>query len=211
MTKILDSFNGNENMKKLKTAILGGSFNPIHKAHIDIAKYICNTFAYERIIFVPSFISPHKEEFDYIKPIDRFNMTKIAIENYPNFIIEDYELKQEAISYTINTIEHIYQKHGDIDGMLTLIIGSDLIADFDKWKKASEIASRVNIVVLSRTKDETIEHENIAKYNMKLFYIDYIDISSTMIRENMNNKAIIETMLDKNVYQYIKANNLYNN
>lgn len=200
-----------KNMKKIKTAILGGSFNPIHKAHIQIAKYICTTFGHERIIFVPSFISPHKEEFDYIKPIDRFNMTKIAIENYPNFVIDDYELKQEAISYTINTIDHIYKKYNDIEGQLTLIIGSDLIADFDKWHKASEISSSVNIIVLSRSKDKNIKHENIAKYNMKLTYIDYIDISSTTIRDNINNKAIIETMLDEKVYKYMKEHNLYIN
>ncbi len=86
-----------------------------------------------------------------------------------------------------------------------------MIADFDKWHKANEIASCVDIIVLSRTKDNNIEHENIAKYNMKLAYIDYINISSTMIRENINNKNTIKTMLDKNVYKYIKDNNLYNN
>ncbi len=196
-------------MSKLKTAILGGSFNPIHKAHIKIAEYICEKLAYDRVIFVPSFISPHKEAFDYIKPIDRFNMTKIAIKNQPNFIIDDYELAEQAVSYTINTIEHIYQKYNDIEGSLTLLIGSDLIDEFHKWYKAEEIAKRVDIIVVSRTEDKVVEHENIIKYNMKLVYIDYIDISSTMIRNNIDNPSIIGEMLDDDVYRYMKENNLY--
>ncbi len=197
------------NMKKLKTAILGGSFNPIHNGHIKIAQYICNSFGYERIIFIPSFISPHKNPFDYIKPIDRFNMTKIAITNYQNFVIDDYELNEQAISYTINTIKHIYQKYDDIESKLTLIIGSDLIADFDKWYKASDIAKEVDIIALSRTEDKKVEHKNIEKYNMHLVYIDYIDIASTTIRENIDNPSIIKEMLDANVYKYMKENNLY--
>ncbi len=198
-------------MTNLKTAILGGSFNPIHIGHTEIACRICDQLGYERVIFVPSFISPHKSEFDYIKPIDRFNMTKIAIEYDSRFVIDDYELLSGSISYTINTIEHIYNSYSDIAGKLTLIIGSDLIADFDKWYEASEIAKRVDIVSLSRTKNQSIDHINIDKYNMRLIYIDYIDISSTMIRENMNNTSIIKTMLDEKVYNYIKANNLYTN
>ncbi len=203
------NFYGKIDMKKLKTAMLGGSFNPIHKGHIKIARYICETFNYDRIIFIPSFISPHKSPFDYIKPIDRFNMTAIAIEDYPNFIIDDYELIEQSVSYTINTIEHIYQKYNDIEGILALIIGSDLIADFDKWHKASDIAKAVDIIAVSRTEDKIVEHENIEKYNMNLVAIDYIDISSTMIRKNILSRDFITTMLDKNVYEYMKEHNLY--
>ena len=198
-------------MKKLKTAILGGTFNPPHIAHINIAKYVCSQLSYQRIIFVPSYISPHKEPINNISIEDRYNMTALAIKDYNQFYIEDYEINQKSVSYTINTIEHIYKTYEDIEDRLALIIGSDLIADFDKWSKSKDIADKVDIIAISRTNADKIEDINIEKYKMKLLYIDYMNISSTIIREKIySDDDITKNMLDQKVYDYIKEHNLYN-
>ncbi len=198
-------------MKKLKTAILGGTFNPPHIAHINIAKYVYSQLSYQRIIFIPSYISPHKEPINNISIEDRYNMTTLAIKDYSQFSIEDYEINKKSVSYTINTIEHIYKTYEDIEDRLTLIIGSDLIADFDKWHKAKDIADKVDIIAISRTNADKIEDINIEKYKMKLLYIDYMNISSTIIRKKIySNDDVAKNMLDKKVYDYIKKHNLYN-
>jgi len=197
--------------KKLKTALLGGTFNPPHIAHINIAKYVCSKLLYERVIFMPSYISPHKEPINNINAIDRYNMTLLATQNYSQFYVENYELNQKSVSYTINTIEYIYKTYKDIEDRLTLVIGSDLIFDFDKWYKAESISDKVDIIAISRTTDKNIEDENIEKYKIKLVYIDYMDISSTIIRQKIysDDNDIVKNMLDENVYHYIKEHGLY--
>ena len=88
-----------------------GSFNPIHNAHIEVAKYAIEQFGFNRIVFIPAFKPPHKDlkNFDAENAIHRLNMVELAVEDYPQFELSAIEYTRNGPSYTYDTILQIYQ------------------------------------------------------------------------------------------------------
>lgn len=192
----------------MKIAILGGSFDPPHLGHLILADTVLKELNYDKVIFIPSKIPPHKNISGEVSNEDRLNMVKLSIEEDERFLFDDYELKSEGISYSIKTLNHIYKNY-NIDGKIALIIGGDLIKDFHKWKEPEKLSSLANIVAVNRGYNRNLYKENIEKYNIKIIIAPRIDISSTLIRERIKkNKAFKYFMKDK-VYNYIISNKLY--
>ena len=92
----------------MKTGIFGGSFNPVHNGHIHLAESIRDNLSLDRVIFVPSKISPHKSSSEYVPEIHRLKMLELAIQGKKSFEVSDYEIRCERISYSIYTAEHFH-------------------------------------------------------------------------------------------------------
>lgn len=196
----------------MKIGLFGGSFNPIHDGHIHLAKSINDEVGLDEIIFIPSKISPHKSNKEYVSNEHRFNMCKLAIQDIPNFEVSDFELSREGISYSIYTVRYFKEKYPTDE--LYLLIGSDMLLTFNEWKEYQEIMSKVTLAVISRENGDydTLlkKSKELSKYGKIIIpKVSPIEVSSTEIRKNIRFNKDYSCNLNEKVVQYIKSNNLY--
>lgn len=134
----------------MKIALLGGSFNPVHNGHLLLALQAANEYGYERVLFIPAKDPPHKFIASGAREEDRWAMLNAALDEFNDarFIADDCELRREGVSYTIDTVRALERRYkmrpGEKPGV---IIGSDLCADFGKWKEADLLAEITDILL----------------------------------------------------------------
>ncbi|MCZ9878369.1 nicotinate (nicotinamide) nucleotide adenylyltransferase [Brachyspira hyodysenteriae] len=192
----------------MRIAILGGTFDPPHLGHLILADTVITNCDYDKVIFIPAKIPPHKNISGEASNEDRLNMLKLSIENDERFLLDEYELNNDGVSYTINTLNYLYKNY-DIEGKIGLIIGADLVKDFDKWREPEKISEISNITVVNREEDKNLYKENIDKYNIKVIMAPRIDISSSLIRNRIKEKKGFRYFVKEKVYDYILSKNLY--
>ena len=181
----------------MSICIFPGTFNPIHEGHLKMAEFTLDKYNFDKIIFIPAYLPPHKE-IDKELAQHRFEMVKLAIANNPRFEISDIEYQSEGKSYSLITVQKIIEQY-NIKDRLNFIIGTDAFAKIDSWYKAEELKKLVHFIVFPR-RGESVD--NIIDWDYELCDMDFVDISSTEIRNGENN-AIID------VEGYIKQNDLY--
>ena len=181
--------------------VFPGTFNPIHLAHLRMAQFAADNYGFEKVIFIPSYIPPHKQ-VDSNLAKHRYNMVKLAAEMNPHFEISDIEYKSEGKSYTLITVKKIKELYC-IDGRLNFIIGTDAFKNIKTWYKADELKDLVHFLVFPRGED-VINPEDFEGYDYELVNWNKYDVSSTEIREEQKNEEI------KEVKEYIVKNGLYN-
>ncbi|TVL79582.1 nicotinate (nicotinamide) nucleotide adenylyltransferase [Brachyspira hyodysenteriae] len=192
----------------MRIAILGGTFDPPHLGHLILADTVITNCDYDKVIFIPAKIPPHKNISGEASNEDRLNMLKLSIENDERFLLDEYELNNDGVSYTINTLNYLYKNY-DIEGKIGLIIGADLVKDFNKWREPEKISEISNITVVNREDDNNLYKENIDKYNIKVIMAPRIDISSSLIRNRIKEKKGFRYFVKEKVYDYILSKNLY--
>lgn len=214
----------------MKIAVFGGSFNPIHNGHLALADDVLSEFSYDKILFVPSLIPPHKSSEFYINTEDRLKMIDLACSENKNFILEDYEIRKGGISYTFETISYLQEKYKtQLTEKIALIIGSDLFAGFHLWKNAEFLAENCQLILARRPKmQENLNFGNkaIGEYskidedqfdikseklfeNAKLIQNPILPISSTEIRSRISENKSFRYLVPEKVFNYIKERNLY--
>ena len=184
----------------MKIAVYVGSFNPVHKGHIKVVKKILKEYV-DKVIIVPTMSYWNKNNLISIS--DRINMLKL------------YETKDIVIDTKNNNYEVTYQVLRNIqkeykNDKIYLVIGDDLLRDFDKWKNISEIL-KYNIIVIKRNNIDESIYKKYEKYNFIVTNkISSKEISSTIVRSMIvnGNKDVLK-YIDLKVYDYIKRNNLY--
>ncbi|MBR1776580.1 nicotinate (nicotinamide) nucleotide adenylyltransferase [bacterium] len=181
--------------------IFPGTFNPIHRAHLSMAEFILKNYNFDKIIFVPSYIPPHKE-LDKSMAEHRFNMVKLAISGNKKFGISDVEYKSNGTSYSLITVQKIKNEYS-VKGRLNFIIGTDAFLNVKSWYKADELKELVHFLVFPRG-DDSIINEEFDGYSYELVDAPKSDISSTELRNEH-----YELTTNK-VKDYIKKYELYN-
>ncbi|UTC78144.1 nicotinate-nucleotide adenylyltransferase [Treponema sp. OMZ 799] len=196
----------------MRLAILGGSFNPIHLGHLNLAFHSYKELAYDKIAIVPAYISPFKIFCNDTQVEDRLKMIELAIADKPYMYCELYEIERKGVSYTIDTIGYLYQKFPDIEGKIGLIIGDDLKENFFRWKDAEEIIKKTDIIIGKRIGGNgsfnlsDIEPE---KASIKELNNEILNISSTQIRDAVLKNEDFSSLVPKAVYDYIIGHGLY--
>ena len=189
----------------MKVGIFGGTFDPIHNGHLITAVAVKELRNLDKIIFIPSFIAPHKIDRLCSSHEHRIEMLKKAIIGIPYFDYSDFEIKKEGVSYTIDTLKFLQNKYDDIE----LIIGYDNLLEFSTWKDPDEILKMIKLVVLKRK----VQNEPIVKdkfyYASEIIETPTIEISSTAIRERVGNNLPINFLVPDAVMEYINYFNLY--
>ena len=185
--------------------IFGGTFDPIHNGHLITVNYVFEKRGLDKLIFIPSHISPFKTDITTASPQDRMNMVELAIEGFPNFEVSGLEIRNRGISFTVDTIKELKRTYNNID----LIIGYDNIVAFDKWKEPDEIFNMANVVVMKRSIDSGKPAEG--KYFDKAIFLNtpLINISATEIRKKIANNLPIDELVPQKVNDYIVKNKLY--
>lgn len=188
----------------MNICVFAGTFNPIHNAHIKMAEFALENFGFDKIIFIPSYLPPHKE-IDKNLSAHRYNMVKLAISNNAKFDISDIEYKSEGKSYSLITVKKIIDRY-NLKGKLNFIIGTDAFIKIESWYKAEELKGLVHFIVFPRRGEEyapkLAELKNKG-WDFELVNSSFMDISSTEIRKNKNKE------INKKVGEYIENHGLY--
>ena len=193
-------------MSKEKIGLFFGTFDPIHNGHLRIAKYITEEKLADKVWLVVTPENPIKVGSKISSFNHRFNMAKIATENYDNIIPSDLEVNLKKPNYTIDTLEYISNKLKDIE--FSLIIGEDNYKIFDTWKDYKKIISKYRIFIYPR---KGTLNENLHIINENTMYIGgpRIDLSSTNIRKIVSNNSDPKDLISNKVMEYINSNKLY--
>jgi len=182
--------------------VYGGTFNPIHYGHLINIEFIRDAFSLDKVLFIPTKSPVHKPAYN-IDPYDRLNMVKLAIDDNPYFDASAIEIDRDSPSYTITTINDLKKKF--ISDKLHLIIGSDSFNELDSWKSYRELLSEISLIVIKRPGSETLREDilNITK-EIKICENPLIDISSSMIRDRIQNGKSIKYLTPDSVINYIQ-------
>ena len=178
--------------------------------HIEIAKFAKKHFGFDNVLFIPAFIPPHKS-LDKSLARHRFNMVKLAISDYNYLNISDIEYKHNTNSYTFNTIQELYKKY-DVEGKINFLIGTDAFIKIKTWYKTDELKQLVHFIVFKRTNKFNVHDFDELKaqgYDFEFAPMDYIDVSSTALRKNVQNGTSINDMELPKVKEYIEEHGLY--
>jgi len=188
-----------------KVGLFGGTFDPIHHGHLITAQSVKELRSLDKIIFVPAFISPHKQHEKASSAEHRLNMLKLALNDIPFFECSDFEIKQHTISYTIDTLREFKNYFDEID----LIIGYDNIFKFHTWKEPDEILKLANVIVLKRKSSHPLDF--VDKYVEAATFVQTrgIEISATDIRNRVHQELPIHYLVPKIVENYIYKHKLY--
>lgn len=196
-----------------KIGIMGGSFDPIHIAHMIIAEKFYSQMNLDKVIIIPTYISPFKVENTETKTgiNHRINMLQLAIEDNQIFELDLFEIDNEEISYTYKTIKYLSRKYSD--SRLFLLIGADNAKSFMKWKNWDDLLKMVTLTIAARPGydelDKTIE--DLAQFGNKPQKLNTpnLEISSSMVRSDIKNNHSCRYSLQEKVYNYILSNKLY--
>ena len=135
-----------------KTGIMGGSFNPIHVGHLEIAECAWKEYGLDEILFIPNYCPPHKDSSEMLDAKSRLDMVKLAIQGHPNYTVTDREIQKGGLSYTYLTINELKAEEPDTE--FYFLMGADSLADFRKWSHAEVIASKCHIFCLRASHKE---------------------------------------------------------
>ncbi|MCB9013640.1 MAG: nicotinate-nucleotide adenylyltransferase [Bacteroidales bacterium] len=187
------------------TGLFFGSFNPIHIGHMALAEYMLGFTPIEQIWFVVSPHNPLKKKESLLADHHRLEMVHLAVDHDPRFRVSDIEFRMPQPSYTIDTLTYLEEKYPD--RKFSLIIGSDNLETFHKWKNASKIIEKYHRFVYPRH-SESDEIPSLTE-NLSLVNAPRIEISSSFIRQAIKEGKSIRYFLPEKVFKYVDEMNFY--
>ncbi len=193
--------------------MFGGSFNPIHNGHIQLAQAFVKKLCLDRVLIIPTYIPPHKQKDNSVTPNQKLEMCRLAFEEMPLFEVSNIEIRRKGASYTYLTLQELSEKYkGD---ELFLITGADMFLTIHEWKHPELIFSLATICGVPRN-DEDIrslqkQQEYLGTLGAKTEILDanMMTVSSTDIRSKVKNGEDISALVPRAVESYIKENGLY--
>ncbi len=180
----------------MKIGLLGGTFDPVHNGHLEVALTTLRKLDLDEVWFLVNNIPPHKQKNSNTTNKQRLDMLNLVVNKYNELQVCDIELKRDGKSYTYETILELnktYPEH-----QFYFIIGADNVEILPKWYQIDELIKLVTFVAVKRSTYKLDTDYDILEVEMP-----YIDVSSTDIRNGSN------LNIDKDVLQYIKKEGLY--
>lgn len=204
-------------MKKTPVGILGGTFDPPHRAHLALAQAAIGSGNVERVRLFPARIPPHKFRSDMSSPQERMEMARLLCLEDPRIDVDGAELGRDGPSYTVDTIRDLIRRQPGIAPRI--IIGSDLVSTFHEWREAEELVDLAPPLVAARPGYPLLAEpvpgmsDRLAKaLRDGVFPMPETALSSTMIRQAVGagagNRELL-AMLTPDVLAYVRKNSLY--
>jgi len=202
---------------KQRVGLFGGSFDPIHFGHINLAIALLETHRLDRVVFCPAAVSPFKDTAPpKASKEDRKAMLQLAIQDIPTFSSLTSELKREGLSYTIDTIRdvlndaHLQKKEIE----LFLMLGEDALRHFHRWKDVEEVVHLAPPLIGSRLAESPSLPEMVSPFVEEairegMTKIPVMEISSTLIRERLAKGLFCGHFVPATVLEYIYRHQLY--
>jgi nicotinate-nucleotide adenylyltransferase len=206
-------------MNKEKIGLLGGTFNPIHRGHIELGLQIHKAFKLDSILYILSAQPPHKRDMEIAPAEIRWKMLNKALSPYPQLIPCDIEMKRPTMSWTIDTVEELEQKYPETD--FYFISGSEGFLKIRTWKDYKRLLHSLSFIVILRKPghkeavEALLEQEQISLHgpSSKVCLFNYqsetLSISSTLIREKVKQSQPVDDLVEREVKKIMEENNLY--
>lgn len=201
--------------KSIRTAIFGGSFDPPHLGHLNLAQSLCEANYADHVLFIPSYKQPLKTGVTSITPFEhRVAMLKHLLGNDPRFQISTIERERNGLSYTYDTLTALQQNYPQSE--LFFVMGTDCLQTLHKWFKVNELLQKWQFLVYPRPDappnwEELSHHlpcDLVDKLKQSIVELPMLNISSTNLRHKIKSSEPIEETT-KEVVEYIKENQLY--
>jgi nicotinate-nucleotide adenylyltransferase len=186
---------------RLGLGILGGSFDPIHNAHLIVAELAREQLGLERVLFMVAGEQPLKQGKHFAESLDRAWMANMAIEGIPGMAIDQRELDRPGPSYMVDTLRSLRDDYPDYE--LVLLMGADTARSFDAWREPEEIRRLARVAVFRRG-----EEDIPPGFDLEVA-VPRMDISSTEIRRRVAQQLPLAGWVPCDVVEYIAAERLY--
>jgi nicotinate-nucleotide adenylyltransferase len=213
-----------------KIGIFGGTFDPVHSGHLHAAEEVMSRFRLSRILFIPSFIPPHKEIRGVASAEDRLRMVELAVLDRPGFVASGIEVEARATSYSINTVARI--KEARPEAVIFFILGVDAFLEIGTWREYARVIEECRFIVMGRpgfrlgsaktvldgrlepemtesAGNAPVDEETFSRYRVFLSPIRALDISSTEIRRRLRRGESVEGLVPESVRAFISERKLY--
>jgi len=209
---------------KRRIALYGGTFDPVHTGHLEVARKVSQLFEIEKVLFIPAQIAPHKIGRPVTAPVHRYAMLALATQNDPELVISSFELDAPDRRYTVDTIEHFQR---ELDAELFFIMGADSWSEITTWREWERLLMMTNLVVVTRPGSEParthvgalgervvdLRSESMPRDARGIFFTDVVmnDVSATNIRRLANEGRTGELVkfLPGPVLDYIRKYGIY--
>lgn len=187
----------------MRLGLFGGTFDPVHDAHLALAREACDACALSQVWFIPNAVPPHKTQGPVASWEQRFRMVELACAADPRFHASRLE-ETTRKSYTIHTLQSVRARLSE-DDELFFLIGADAFAEIDSWYRKEEVLGLVNFVVLSRP-----GHEYSVPKGARVLRLESLsmDISSSTIRDRLS-RGDTDVPVPPPVLEYILAQEIY--
>lgn len=196
--------------------IMGGTFNPFHNGHLQLAKMAHEQIGLPKILVMPSGVPAHKSRTGLISAEHRCNMTLAAIQEYPYMELSTMEVTRTGNTYTSDTLQEL--KAQNPTQCIYFIIGADSLFDLPKWHEPEYVMT--HCILLAANRDEHAKEELLRQkafleenYHAQIQFLQtpMLPYSSTDIRQNIKLGKSIDEMVPKAVFEYIENHQLYRN
>ncbi len=192
-----------------RIAVMGGTFNPIHYAHLLSAEQVRVGLGYDKILFIPSARPPHKvADADITEPEHRYQMARLAIIGNPYFEVSRIELERAGPSYTAETLKALQKFYGETTE-LAWIIGADSLIEYKVWRNFDDVLARCIMIATTRPNYALNRVPLEVRKRVTTFPVTGVDISATAIRERVRNRLSIRYLVPETVENYIHRHQLY--
>ncbi len=223
MSKLKADLERGETLGEKRIGLFGGTFNPIHLGHLRGAEEVREAFQLEQVIFIPASVPPHKTE-EVAEASHRLEMVKLGTRGNQKFLTSDIELRRPGKSYSIDTIRYFRERHREA---LFFILGRDAFLEIETWKDFRDLFSLCSFIIMTRPGSKKISSLPRAlapffRYDRQvsawvhtsgnaIFFkeINFLDISSTKVRELVGNGGSIKYLVPPEVEAYIREHGLY--
>ncbi|MBR7111472.1 MAG: nicotinate-nucleotide adenylyltransferase [Clostridia bacterium] len=199
---------------QMRIGIYGGTFSPPHNGHVKAAEAFFKGMELDLLYIIPTAVSPHKQMDRADDPSHRLRMCELAFGGMERTFISDLEIARGGRSYTVDTLRAL----SGADRRLFFLMGTDMMLTLDRWREPEEIFKLCYPVYMRRENDPIIESMIVAKNNeylarfgkiVRRIPADFVDVSSTAVRERVKRGAPIDDVVPEGVAAYIKEHGLY--
>ena len=196
-----------------KIGIFGGTFDPVHMAHLHMAQCALEQGKLDKVIFLPNGTPPHKENSGITNAEHRYNMLVLATEDNPCFEVSDYELTKDGLCYTVDTMRYFRSAYPE--DRFVFILGADSLDYLDRWYDGENLIKENSFLVAVRDFRQGYDIQaNIRKIEdmggkIELIQMPPLDISATYIRETASQGYSVAYLTTPEVEQYIRDKELY--
>ncbi len=188
-----------------KTGLFFGSFNPVHNGHMIIANYILEYTDLEQIFFVVSPQNPFKKRANLLEDYHRLALVEEAVGDSTKYYACDIEFKMPKPSYTIDTLTYLKERYPKKE--FSLIMGSDNLKSFHKWKNSNQIIENHKLYVYPRPGFDDSKFKEVG--NITLVNAPLMEISSTFIRNAVKEKKNIKFFMPERAWKYLREMHFY--
>ena len=135
--------------RRKRTAIYGGTFDPVHSGHLEVAKRVASLFELDGVLFIPAQLPPHKQACEVTSAMHRYAMLALATQNEPQLLLSMFEIESSGVRYTVETLAHFQMALGG-SVELFFLMGADSWTEITTWREWERVLTMTNHIVVTR-------------------------------------------------------------